>query len=93
MIAIRDIDEGEEMSICYLNMENRMKTARERKKILRQYGFFCSCKFCTGEEDVEEIRRFEEMSRMLGGQTDADEMVRLCLEKENILEQFGAKLV
>ena len=42
---------------------------------------------------MEEIRRFEEMSRMLGGQRDADELVKLCLERENILEQFGAKLV
>ena len=70
-----------------------MKTAQERKKILRQYGFFCSCKFCTGEEDVEEIRRFQEMGRMIGGQKDVEEMVRLCLERENILEQVGAKLV
>jgi len=93
VIAIRDIEEGEEMTICYLNMENRMKTARERKKILRQYGFSCSCKFCTGEEDEEGMRRFQEMSRMLGGQSDAEEMVRLCLERENILEQVGAKLV
>ena len=69
-----------------------MKTAQERKKILRQYGFFCSCKFCTGEEDVEETRRFQEMSRMLGGQNDVEEMVRLCLERENILELVGAKL-
>ena len=92
VIAIRDIEEGEEMTICYLNMENRMKTARERKKILRQYGFFCSCNFCTGEEDVEEIRSFEELSRMLGGQKDVEEMVRLCLERENILERVGAKL-
>ena len=93
MIAIRDIEEGEEMTICYLNMENRMKAARERRKILRQYGFFCSCKFCTGEEDEEEIRRFQETGRMLEGQRDAEEMVSLCLERENILEQVGAKLV
>eukprot|EP00091_Calanus_sinicus_P009423 TRINITY_DN22064_c0_g1_i1.p1 TRINITY_DN22064_c0_g1~~TRINITY_DN22064_c0_g1_i1.p1 ORF type:complete len:102 (-),score=35.44 TRINITY_DN22064_c0_g1_i1:53-358(-) len=92
-VAIRDIEEGEEMSICYLNMENRMKTAGERKKILRQYGFFCSCKYCTGEEEGEEIRRFQELSRMLGEQRGAAEMVRLCLERENILEQVGAKLV
>ena len=80
------------MTICYLNMENRMKTAQERKKILGQYGFFCSCKFCTGEEDLEEIRRFQEISRILGGQKDAEEMVRLCLERENILKLVGAKL-
>jgi hypothetical protein len=59
---------------------------------LRQYGFFCSCKFCTGEEDVEEISRFQEISRMIGGQKDVEEMVRLCLERENILELVGAKL-
>jgi hypothetical protein len=92
VIAIRDIEDGEEMTICYLNMENRMKTGRERKEILRQYGFFCSCKFCTGEEDVEEIRRFQEISRMIGGQKNTEEIIRLCLERENILELVGAKL-
>ena len=33
------------------------------------------------------------MSRMLGGQNDVEEMVRLCLGRENILELVGAKLV
>ena len=42
---------------------------------------------------MEEIRRFQEMGRMIGGQKDVEEMVRLCLERENILEEVGAKLV
>ena len=93
VVAIRDIENGDELTICYLNIENRMKTAEERKKILRPYGFCCSCRDCAGEEDVQKIRRFQEMNKILKGKDETDEIVQLCLEKENILQVVGGKLV
>ena len=72
VVAIRDIEDGDELTICYLNMENRMKTAEERKKILRPYGFCCSCRDCAGEEDIQKIRRFQEINMILDGKKETD---------------------
>jgi len=90
VVAIRDIEEGEELTICYLNIKDRMKTPEERRKVLLPYGFTCSCRFCVEEEDTQEVRRFQEISRRL---EERGEVVRLCMEMENILERVGAKLV
>ena len=97
MVAIRDIEDGEEMTICYLNMENRMKTARERSKILGQYGFCCKCTFCKGEDKVGQIERFMEINRILIKQEvtqgKSSELVKLYLEREKILELLDSKYI
>ena len=93
VVAIRDIEKGEEMTICYLNMENRVNTREERSKILRQYGFSCSCRFCTVEDKVLEIQRFQEITSILQEQERSEDHVKLYLERENILVILESKLI
>jgi len=90
VVAIRDIEEGEELTICYLNIKDRMKTPVDRRKVLMPYGFTCSCRFCVEEEDTQEVKRFQEISKRL---EEGGEVIRLCMEIEKILEMVGAKLV
>ena len=90
VVAIRDMEEGEELTICYLSIKDRMKIPEERRKVLLPYGFICSCRLCVEEVDTQEVRRFQELSERL---EEGGEVVRLCLEREKILELVGGKLV
>ncbi|ELK10625.1 SET and MYND domain-containing protein 3 [Pteropus alecto] len=72
--AVRDIEAGEELTICYLDM---LMTSEERRKQLRdQYCFECDCSRCqtqdkdadmlTGDEQVwkevqESLKKIEEL--------------------------------
>jgi len=97
VVAIRDIEEWEELNICYLNMEGRVRTARDRNMILKQYGFYCFCKFCKEEDKVLEIKRFQEICRILERKgTDElkkDNLLQLYLEKEKILVLLESKII
>jgi len=45
--ALRDIEEGEEITCSYLDAEQLELETEERQDLLRDYGFRCTCSSCT----------------------------------------------
>ncbi|KAK4229186.1 SET domain-containing protein 5, partial [Podospora fimiseda] len=58
--AIREIEEGEEITISYLTLG---KTSDERKEALKQWGFECTCDLCTASP--EEIKASDARRRQI----------------------------
>lgn len=48
-LAIKDIQEEEELTISYIDHSN--KSLQERQQALINYGFVCTCSLCTQEQD------------------------------------------
>ena len=47
VMAVRDVAEGEELSICYLGEDDRELDAEQRREYLRmKYRFDCACSQC-----------------------------------------------
>jgi len=51
VIALKDIQKGEEITISYINLKNIEKKER-RKQLKIDYNFECNCKRCE-EEDTK----------------------------------------
>lgn len=67
--TIKEVDEGEELTIAYVDSTKRGKKRREA--LSQQYGFICDCPACAGgkEEELNEMRkRIEELREILGKQ-------------------------
>ncbi|KAB2578282.1 hypothetical protein BFW01_g8656 [Lasiodiplodia theobromae] len=65
--TIKEVDEGEELTIAYVDSMKRGKKRREA--LSRQYGFVCDCPACADgkEEELNEMRkRTEELREILG---------------------------
>eukprot|EP00933_Yihiella_yeosuensis_P045152 TRINITY_DN40477_c0_g1_i1.p1 TRINITY_DN40477_c0_g1~~TRINITY_DN40477_c0_g1_i1.p1 ORF type:complete len:357 (-),score=91.22 TRINITY_DN40477_c0_g1_i1:140-1210(-) len=52
LVALRDIQAGEEVLVSYLQEEDLLKPRRRRRKQLRNWGFTCCCRRCLGSDDV-----------------------------------------
>ncbi|KAL3906546.1 MAG: hypothetical protein SGARI_003957, partial [Bacillariaceae sp.] len=50
-VALRDISEGEEMTICYIDASGSLE---ERQNALANYGFKCTCPKCNKEKNGNE---------------------------------------
>ncbi|XP_038070799.1 SET and MYND domain-containing protein 5-like [Patiria miniata] len=61
-VALRDITEGEEICICYLDECSRERSHHSRQKILREnYLFHCSCVKCLEQcDDADQTSSDEE---------------------------------
>ena len=61
--AVREVREGEELTVNYISVEGRYSDSQERRDRLRQgWDFLCDCRLCrTGEEDDTklEVRRIQ----------------------------------
>ena len=61
--AVREVREGEELTVNYISVEGRYSHSQERRDRLRQgWDFLCDCRLCrTGEEDDTklEVRRIQ----------------------------------
>ena len=53
-LAIKDIQEGEELTISYIDHSN--KSLEERQQLLVNYGFVCTCSLCTDEQENGESK-------------------------------------
>ncbi|KAE9966288.1 hypothetical protein EG328_009024 [Venturia inaequalis] len=53
-VAMRDIEEGEELTGTYVYDIERHGTAYRRDELKRYWGFECSCEACEGNQDVLE---------------------------------------
>ena len=83
--AIREVAEGEEVTVSYIMVDGRFwHTAARRARLQEGWGFFCSCDLCSwgGEEEVKAGLRAlqEEMVARCGeepGSLDWGELARL----------------
>ncbi|PNS21469.1 N-lysine methyltransferase SMYD2-B [Sphaceloma murrayae] len=62
--ALRDIEQGEELCTSYIDIVHPTK---ERRRILRHWGFKCMCHLCRSAEAGSELRRkrLEDMTRRM----------------------------
>ncbi|KAI0139999.1 SET domain-containing protein [Hypoxylon sp. NC0597] len=83
--ATRDIAEGEEITITYIN---ELAPLSQRKEHLwRVYGFTCNCAACEGpDQEMHEQRRQETLARIdaAGPWEDSDEEYDEPLEEEGV---------
>ncbi len=98
-MAVRDIEEGEELTISYID---GTLSSKERQSRLNDWGFKCSCKLCSQSDEekaasdkrLERIKLIEDdMEKMVaaGGAIDAElggELVELY-EKEGLTTYLG----
>jgi len=92
VVAIRNIQKGEQLCLCYINLEERLKSVEERRRKLLQYGFLCSCPACIDELEERKLIRAREIFSTLTT-SKAAERVGLCLEMDDILESIGGKII
>ena len=45
-MAIRSIDKGTELTLCYLGEKDRFSDVDKRRMVLKKYGFDCNCEVC-----------------------------------------------
>lgn len=53
IFALRDIEPGEEICTSYIDVDLDL---HERRKLLSDYGFFCSCSKCTSKENAVQTK-------------------------------------
>ena len=93
-MAIRNIEKGTELTICYLGEKNRFTGVEKRRKILRNYGFVCNCDTCKTEEDLNEDPYYLKDYMKLENLIDSQNMLgSIFLEKEKILERNCSKII
>lgn len=89
VFALRDIEEGEELTISYIEKENSLQKRRDLLK--ESYCFTCECKRCKDEEEksmsslvTEQKLKSEQLQKELQNAAKIEELL-LAKEKE-ILE-------
>ena len=93
-MAIRNIEKGTELTLCYLGEKDRFTGVEKRRKILRNYGFVCSCDICKTEEDLNEDPCYLKDYMKLENLIDSQNMLgSIFLEKEKILERNCSKVI
>ena len=93
-MAIRNIDKGAELTLCYLGEKDRFSDVKKRRKILRNYGFVCNCVICDTEDDLAEdpgyLKHYMTLKNILDSQKT---LGAKFLEKDEILEQNCSKII
>ena len=94
VVAIRDIEPGSELTLCYLGEQDRFSVVGHRRNILKNYGFICVCEICKAEENLDEEPFYLKHSLRIKKALDSPEkMDAVYWEKEKILEENGSKII
>ena len=94
VVAIRDIDPGSELTLCYLGEQDRFSFVGHRRNILKNYGFICVCEICKAEENLDENPFYLKHSFRIKKALDSSEIMdAVYWEKEKILEENGSKII
>ena len=93
-MAIRNIDKGTELTLCYLGEKDRFSNVDKRRKVLRNYGFDCNCKVCKTEEELDEDPCYLTNYLKLMNKLDSHKVLgSFYLEKETLLETNMSKII
>lgn len=94
VVAIRNIEKGTELTLCYLGEKDRFSDVEKRRKILRNYGFVCKCAICDTEdalrEDPSYLKHYMKLKNILNSQKM---LGSTFLEKDKLLEQNCSKII
>ncbi|OMP87884.1 SET domain-containing protein 5 [Diplodia seriata] len=88
--TIKDVEEGEEVTVAYTDTTRAGRKRRESLKKL--YGFDCDCSACSGEEVMLDdlrwrIRKFKEELAGPTGKIDGERAVKMVEEGVKLHEQ------
>lgn len=73
LVALRQISAGEQVTISYFPLAQRMPDTRARQECLQhKYSFTCQCSACTDGQDAARKARFARYSRLWDSATAAD---------------------
>jgi hypothetical protein len=64
VIALRNILEGEEIVISYLDASSEMTSRERRRKISSEWNFKCGCSICHGDDVTESDRRRRQITKV-----------------------------
>ena len=94
VVAIRNIDKGTELTLCYLGEKDRFSNVDKRRKVLRNYGFDCNCEVCKTEEELDEDPCYLTNYLKLMNKLDSHKVLgSTYLEKETLLETNMSKII
>jgi hypothetical protein len=63
VIALRDIEAGEEILNSYLDASEELTSAERREKVKDEWNFTCTCPICAGEGVKESDRRRRQITK------------------------------
>jgi hypothetical protein len=63
VIALRDIQPGEEILISYLDSSLEKPYAERQKRLSEQWKFNCTCPVCSGGKIIESDKRMKEITK------------------------------
>ena len=93
-MAIRNIDKGTELTLCYLGEKDRFSNVDKRRKVLRNYGFDCNCEVCKTEEELDEDPCYLTNYLKLMNKLDSHKVLgSTYLEMETLLETNMSKII
>ena len=78
VIAIDDIEKGEEIVHNYLN--NVYEATSRRKEILERWNFHCNCRFCDMQEDLKNMINLSEIEKEIQNQQISIEKVMKSID-------------
>ena len=93
-MAIRSIDKGTELTLCYLGEKDRFSDVDKRRMVLKKYGFDCNCEVCKTEEELDEdpcyLKHYLKLKRKLESHKG---LGSTYLEKETLFEKNMSKII
>ena len=88
-VAVADICEGEELCISYINSDARLE---DRKELIKNYGFVCSCAKCVAEESKKDSNNCFECSQNQSHTSQLDDNLCDLFGEESISDEKDSLL-
>ena len=79
-VALRDIEEGEELCISYIKSDAELN---ERQEILSNYGFQCECAKCVREKNLSESNAQDANAQVIEFDDDEDDVFAADADDES----------